>query len=616
VSDTVLLPGAAFVELAVRAADEAGCATVEELTLQAPLFLPPDAVLRLQLRVGAADADGRRAIDLFSRREDAAAGDWTPHATGVLGPDTASAAPPAATGAAWPPPGAEPIAVDDLYTRFGASGYGYGPAFQGLRAAWRRGGEIFTEVRLPDDQQPHAPAYGLHPALLDAALQGLWLGSPNGSDPGGAGSPGGSAAGLPFSWGGVRLHAAGATTLRVRLRYGPDGTVSIDAADPDGRPVATVEELAVRPVDLDALRAAGTGTVASDSLFRTEWTPLPATGAAERLGHWAAIGGANDGGDLFPDSHPDLASLAAAVDKGMPPPSVVVVPCMEQGADAPSVRAALHRVLALTREWLADPRWEDARLAVLTSGAVATGRGDRLTDLAAAAVRGLLRSAQSEHPGRFLLLDADDPAAVADRLPAALASDEPQLALRGGELLVARLVREGASSATAHWDADRTVLITGAGGVLGALVARHLVARHGVRHLLLVSRRGPDAPGAPDLAAELRAAGAHVTLAACDVADRGAVAALLKGVPEEHPLSAVVHAAGVLDDGLVESLTPERVDHVLRPKVDAALHLHELTDGMDLKAFVLFSSASATVGNAGQGNYAAANAFLDALAQR
>ncbi|MFD5680950.1 type I polyketide synthase [Streptomyces bacillaris] len=622
VAGTVLLPGAAFAELAVRAADEAGCHTVEELTLQSPLLIPADTAVRLQVRVGAADAHGSRSLDLFSCREDATTPHWTAHATGVLTADATTRKPPPAPDdpGSWPPPGAVPIPVDDLYERFQASGYGYGPAFRGLTGAWRRGDEIFTEVRLPEDQHRSAAAFGVHPALLDAALQGLFLRDRPESGPG----PDRPSAGLPFSWSGVTLYASEATALRVRLGSRPDGSVAIDATDPNGLPVASVEALAVRPIDLDALRPVG----GPESLYRVQWSAAPDTAPAGPLGPWAVLGGRAPLPDA--DSHPDLAALGAALDGGAPPPAAVLAWCDPaphplSPPDAASVHTALDDALRLVQEWLADPRWDDGtRLVLVTRGAVSTAAGDEVTDLTGAAVRGLVRSAQSEHPDRFLLIDTDDPAAVTGLLPRALAGTEPQLAIRAGQLLAPRLTRATITT-DLNPDPDTdpagiaasggTVLVTGAGGALGGLVARHLVTAHGVRNLLLVGRRGADAPGLAGLAAELRGRGARVDVEACDVADRDALAALLAGIPADRPLSAVVHAAGVLDDGTVESLTPARMRHVLRPKVDAALHLHALTRDLPLSAFVLFSSASATVGNAGQGNYAAANAFLDALAQ-
>ncbi|MEU5540649.1 SDR family NAD(P)-dependent oxidoreductase, partial [Streptomyces sp. NPDC020362] len=203
-------------------------------------------------------------------------------------------------------------------------------------------------------------------------------------------------------------------------------------------------------------------------------------------------------------------------------------------------------------------------------------------------------------------------------LPAALASGEPQFAVRGGEVFVPRLVKatEAAEADAAAADlpdlADGTVLVTGASGSLGTLVARHLVSEHKVRRLLLASRRGADAPGAAELGAELAAWGAEVTWAGCDVADREAVSGMLDGLGEQS-LAAVVHTAGVLDDGVVASVTPERMREVFRPKVDAVLNLHECTREMGLAAFVVFSSVAGMVGSAGQASYAAANSFLDAF---
>nr|WP_285366889.1 type I polyketide synthase [Streptomyces sp. CWNU-1] len=275
----------------------------------------------------------------------------------------------------------------------------------------------------------------------------------------------------------------------------------------------------------------------------------------------------------------------------------------------------------MIQAWLADERLTDSKLVMVTRRAVVVHDGTESPSLAGAAAWGLIRTAQSENPDRFTVIDMEDENLVSPQsFRAALGSGEPQVALRGGDeqpLYVPRLVREIPRDDTvASESAVRgTVLITGGTGTLGSLFARHYAVARQARHLLLVSRRGLEAPGAPELAAELAELGVQVTIAACDTADRDALAALLAAIPDEHPLTAVVHAAGVIDDGIVTSLTAERVDSVFRPKVDAAWHLHQLTREMHLDEFVLFSSMAGVLGNAGQGNYAAANVFLDALAQ-
>ncbi|MEV7020293.1 SDR family NAD(P)-dependent oxidoreductase [Streptomyces sp. NPDC093991] len=915
VGGRTLLPGSALVDLALTAGRHAGTPAVEELVLCAPLVPGPATAVRVT--VGAPADNGTRTVDVHARDTDTPDAPWTRHATGVLGE---AAAPPEAP-AAWPPPGARPIDLDAAYARLADRGYAYGPAFRALRAAWRRGEEVFAEAELPAAagavRSEDDDGYLLHPVLLDAAAQTLGLSSLADRE----------GAFLPFSWSGTTLHAFGATTIRVTTAPAGGDALSLSVTDPTGAPVAQVNAVTVRPASGGA-PAPGDGEEAgADDLYQLSWRPLPETGTA-------AVDCATVGGGLpgLGKDHPDLAALAAAVAAGEPEPDAVVVLGRPwQAADpAGSVRESVLHAAGLVRQWLDAPE-RTGRLVFLTRHAVSAGPADTEADPAQAAVWGLVRAAQAESPGTFVLVDlADGDDTALTRLPAVL--DHPQVALRGDLALVPRLSSTRAAAAllpprsparlepaghsldalafaaapdagrqpgpgevrvelrasgvnfrdvlialgmypgaavmgtegagivtatgrdvtgvkagdrvmglfegafgpvavtdhrlvvpvpqglstteaaalpiaftTAHYalhdlaglrpgqrvlihaaatgvglaavhlarlagaevfatagpakhhilrglgldddhiassrepgfgerfrsagdgrgmdvvvnsltgtlldesarllapggafvemgktdlrdperfpgrylpfdladagpdrlgailaevtalvadgkiarlpvtawplqrasaalqhmstgrhtgklvlvqpaplDPDGTVVVTGGTGTLARLVARHLVTEHGVRHLLLLGRRGPAAPGADRFEAELGELGAAVTTLACDVSDRAALASALDGIAPAHPLTGVVHTAGVLADGLAASVEPNALGEVLAPKADAAWHLHELTAGCELSFFVLFGSGASVLAGPGQGAYAAANAALDALAR-
>ncbi|MEV5181739.1 SDR family NAD(P)-dependent oxidoreductase [Streptomyces werraensis] len=596
VGGVVILPGTGLVELAVRAGDEAGCGVLEELVTEAPLVVPEHGGVRVQVAVGAPGENGARTVEIYSQREDGPGdGDtWTRHATGTLSV-AASATGERTDFTAWPPAGAAPVEIGDFYGGLSERGYGYGPAFQGVRAVWRRGEEVFAEVALPEEHRKDAERFGIHPALLDAALQAGTIGSA--ADAEDSAEPV-----LAFAWNGLVLHAAGASALRVRIApNGPDA-LSVQAADEAGGPVVTLDSLVSRAVSAEQLDTAADTTVAN-ALFRLEWSELPPPQGAEFPPSWVPVSAPGD-----------VEALAESA--GVP--AVAVLEAVGGDGDD-AVLTLTSGVLAVMQAWLAADGLEESRLVVATRGAVPAGDGGAVTDPAGAAVWGLVRAAQSEAPDRIVLLDTDPAAedgvdSILDSvLGPVTATGEPQVAVRGTTLSVPRLARVTDQVAdTGVFGGDGTVLVSGAGS-LGGLVARHLVSRHGVRHLVLASRRGPDAEGVPELVAELAGQGAAVEVVACDVSDRAQVEALLAAVSDAHPLRGVVHTAGVFDDGLIGALTPERLAGVFAPKVDAVRHLDALTRDLDLDAFVVYSSVAGLSGGAGQGNYSAANAFLDGL---
>ncbi|MEY9840327.1 type I polyketide synthase [Streptacidiphilus sp. EB103A] len=574
VHGSAVLPGAALVELAVRAADQVGCRAVEELTVLVPLVLPPTGAVRLHLAVGGPDGSGARTLRVYARDDDDPDSvEWTLHASGTLVPEAAGSQ---VTLDQWPPTARE-LDVSGVYPALAGLGIDYGPAFRGLRRAWRAGAETFAEVGLPEEVA--ATGFVLHPALLDAALHAVFTAA-EGEQP--------ETPRLPFVWSGVQVHASRAAVLRVRLTRTGEGALAVDICDAQGAPVASVASVLARPFAAGQL-SAGRGA-ASTMLYRPEWKPLDMPSRPAEL---LVV----DGLDDIPAGAAIPAVVAVRLHPGVP------------GTAPERARTHSYRVLDLVQRWIAEERFADARLAVVTHRAA----GADATDPAQAAVWGLIRSAQAEHPDRFLLVDLerDEDTGL---LPAAVATGEPQLLVRDARLHALRLLRAERRRVSEQevCGPEGTVLITGGSGGLARLLARHLVAAHGVPHLTMLSRRGAAAPGSAQLAEELAADGASVTFVSCDVADRAALAGALRALGR--PLHTVVHTAGVVDDGLIESLDRKRIDTVFAPKVDAVVHLDELTRTHALRAFVVFSSVAGVLGGPAQGNYAAANAFLDAFA--
>ncbi|MFX0574764.1 SDR family NAD(P)-dependent oxidoreductase, partial [Nocardia nepalensis] len=619
IADHVLLgamvvPGVALVELAHAVGQQLDCPVVEELVFQAPLILQQQNTIQVQVTVGQAGEDGRRELGIYSRSHapeiGTDQGEPVCNARGWLAvtePATSSTdtEPWEPFPATWPPNGAEPVAVDALYARLAEAGYDYGPIFQGVHELWRNGDAVYAEVGLPDETDV-ARGFGIHPALLDAVLQSAagFLIDRDDSQPR-----------MPFSLTGVRFDRQDVSRLRVRAVARGESVIRVDAVDTTGAAVVSVQSFATRPVNPEQLTAAQLG--GQRSLFLQNWVPVTAAGKDESTP--ILIAGIGD-----PVSDPvdtaqwftDLDELERALAEGAARPDLVIAPITATTAtDEPATaRATTANALSLLQRWLSSEWLPQARLVVVTRHAIAADEAP--LDLGLAPVWGLMRSAQSEHPGQIVLVDIGAESGHDLDWGKLVGLGEPQLAVRAGQTLVPRLSPAGTGETTTQprINPHETVLITGGTGGLGATVARHLADKHGVKRLLLVSRRGPEADDAAKLIADLDALGAQTDVVACDVTDRQQLATLLESL--ERPLGAVVHTAGVLEDGVIESMTVDQLERALRPKIDATWHLHELTAEMPLSAFVMFSSMAGLIGSPGQGNYAAANAWLDALAQQ
>ncbi|MEV4031695.1 SDR family NAD(P)-dependent oxidoreductase [Streptomyces umbrinus] len=460
---TVLLPATAVVDLVLWAGARSGCGRIDELALRTPLVLPTDGdgagagTVELRLQVGAADEEGRRTVTVHSREAGVPPrSSWILHAQATVTPATDES--PAtdgrdtspAPGGVWPPIGARAAGLPDpadFYDAFAERGYHYGPAFRGFRTGWRDGDTVYAEVALPGPDAGEAGAHDIHPALLDAALQAMSLGEFFPAD---------DQARMPFALRGVRLHATGAHQLRVTVSSVGTEAVRLVCADGEGRPVLEIDELVVRPVPVEQLaertRAIGSAE-GGGSLHRVHWVQpsAPESLPAQR---WAVVGddhcgltAALTGADRACDTYPDIESLvdACSTDGAAPDAVAVSLPRLAGVPDPRTVRTSLDNTLDIIQRWLKHADRLPSKLVLVTRGAVAVDPGETVRDTASASAWGLVRSAQSEEPDRMVLLDlgADDGTVSGSALAAALASGEPQLAVRGEHIHTPRLTAMG-----------------------------------------------------------------------------------------------------------------------------------------------------------------------------
>jgi amino acid adenylation domain-containing protein/thioester reductase-like protein len=633
VMGAVVMPDAAFLETMRAAGDASGEGEwdVSDVVIRAPLVLASGVPSRLQVTVGPAGG-GARPVQVYSSPE-GEDGAWRLHAEGSIVSAHADARPglPSATAlpsvAALPPGDAKPMDVSALYDDLAALGYGYGPTFQGVREAWHVGDEVWVRAALPESSEQSAARYGLHPALLDSAMHSLLL-TQRLKDKTGDGLF------VPFEAERLSLRVRGLSEIWVRVaefELGDDEILaSLDIYNTSRDHVGRLHRLRARRVDRAALRRLAAVSV-DRFLFDIDWRRAEIenfdTEDAEIGGSWGLLCAAGD----VPWAREVKASLAGA---GM---QVLEVADLEDAADldgliclwdsGADVLSQAHELCAraLTQLQAATAAEFQPPLVWVTRRAVGTSAGDMVSGLGAGPLWGLMRTARNEHPELTLrLIDLGDEEADCKALgPALTLGAEPECALRFGQMLVPRLQRVSPASdpAVAAGEIraklvrpEGAVLITGGLGDLGRRVARWLASAQGVRDLVLTSRRGMSAPGAGAIVAELAELGARASVVACDSADLDSVKSVMATFDQDRPLRGVVHAAGVLDDGTLTALTPERCDAVFLPKLDGAWHLHELTQEMELDLFMMFSSVASVMGNPGQGNYAAANAFLDALA--